>query len=229
MIGYIYYLTDDSGIPRYVGKTIKPLEIRLKKHLCDKDRTHKTNWINNVGKENIKIILIEECDELELNNREIFYINDFKSKYKITNGTDGGDGIIGLKHSDATKIKMSESAKGRKASYETKKLLSKIRTGKKLKPLTDEAKKKISEANKGRKHTQDEIDKISLGNKGKIVSDETRIKLSISLKGKKLSEEHIKKLSDSHKGKIPANKGKKMSEEQKLKISNTLKGKIYKK
>jgi hypothetical protein len=107
---------------------------------------------------------------------------------------------LGRKHSDKTKIKMSEIRK-----------LKPPRVG----PHTDETKEKISKSLKG----------VIPPNKGLKMSEEQKKKISDSLKGTsppnkglKMSEEQKKKISNSK-------LGKKMSEETKKKISNSLKNK----
>lgn len=52
--------------------------------------------------------------------------------------------------SDETRMKKSESHKGKQHSEETKKKMSVARKGKKFRPLSEKHKKKISEANKGK-------------------------------------------------------------------------------
>lgn len=89
--------------------------------------------------------------------------------------------FYGRKHTEESKKKMSESAKNKVVSEETKKKMSIIRTGKKH---TEESKKKMSESAKN-----------------KIVSEETIIRLSNLRKGVKMSEEQKIKISESLKGK----------------------------
>ncbi|MDO8623168.1 MAG: NUMOD3 domain-containing DNA-binding protein [archaeon] len=136
----------------------------------------------------------------------------------------------GTKHTEESRMKMSESRKGKN--------LGKI--------VSNETKLKISLANKGHKLSDETRRKIGLIHKGKIMSEESRRKMSeshkkikfseehknnisISRKGMKFSDKHKKKLSDSHKGKPSGMKGKigifKHTEEQKIKIGNSNKGK----
>lgn len=105
------------------------------------------------------------------------------------------------KVSEETKLKISETNKGRLFSEETK--------------------QKISKANKG--HIG--------WNKGKKHSEETKKKISESHKKENLSKEYRKKLSETKKGeknplygKPGPNKGKKFSEEMKRKLSESHKG-----
>ena len=58
----IYALKEkNSKYLRYIGLTTNTLIDRFNKHLRDKTTTHKTNWINKVGKDNIEISHIAEA------------------------------------------------------------------------------------------------------------------------------------------------------------------------
>jgi group I intron endonuclease len=109
----IYALKEKNSIYlRYIGLTTNTLINRFKKHLRDKTITHKTNWINRIGKDNIEIILIEEHIQTtdELCEKEIYYINKFKKEgHKLTNTTLGGDGWFGMKFSDTHKQNISKN------------------------------------------------------------------------------------------------------------------------
>lgn len=83
-----------------------------------------------------------------LNYWEKFFIKLYNSK--IPNGynlTDGGDGILGSKMSEATITKMKKSHTGHKHSEETKIKMSQWQLGKKL---SEETKRKISASHKGK-------------------------------------------------------------------------------
>lgn len=124
----------------------------------------------------------------------------------LVNKTNGGDGTIGYKHtietrkklsiraatiSDETRKKMSEFAKNRKYSKETKLKMSVSHTGK----------------------IQSETCKEKL--RKRIFSEETREKMSLWQKGKFKSEEAKKNMSIAQKGNVPWNKNKNLSEEHK--------------
>jgi hypothetical protein len=94
----IYALIDPfTGEIRYVGKTIKKLSERLRNHLFDKDRypnRYVCKWLSKVcklgGKPIIK--LIEECNELNYQEREKYWVNYYRNKFKLCNLTEGGEG-----------------------------------------------------------------------------------------------------------------------------------------
>ena len=55
---YIYSLADPKTLEiRYVGKTKYPLKDRLAKHLCAKDKSYRTNWIQSILKRGEKPII----------------------------------------------------------------------------------------------------------------------------------------------------------------------------
>lgn len=93
---YIYALYEigkEDDI-RYVGKT-NNLKKRLRDHINDSKnkRTYKECWINSVynnGSE-INIKIIEKVDISEWEEKEIFWINNYKNK-KLTNSDEGGKG-----------------------------------------------------------------------------------------------------------------------------------------
>lgn len=199
------YIGKDSRLPKRMVFHLR--ELKKGKHI----NTYLQNSWNKYGEENFDFYIIEECENKNLSEKEVFYIRYLETKSPNGyNCTDGGEGMKGRKHSPETLEKMRVSQTGRKHSEETKKKISDSNMGH---VLSEEAKQKISDANSGensvwfgRKHTEDEKIKIGIGNKGKIVSEETRKKLSVTSTGRKawnkgipLSEEIKKKISDSQK------------------------------
>ena len=110
----------------------------------------------------------------------------------LTNCTWGGEGASGISHSEETKLKMSESHKGKQFSEEHKQNLSEVRKGR---HHSEETKKKIGESSKGRHHSEETKKKIGESNKGRHHSEETKKKLSESHKEKHHSDETKLKLS----------------------------------
>lgn len=110
----------------------------------------------------------------------------------------------GMKHSEKSKILMSEKAKNRKRQ-----------------PCSEETKRKISKANKGqipaikgKHHSEETKEKIRKSNIGKLAGEKN------PWYGKHLTEEHKQKIREKSIGKI-------ISNEQRKKISNSLK-QLYK-
>ena len=148
-------------------------------------------WKNIISKTEYKaeIIAVDLTwnDACEL---EIFLINLYGRKDlgtgNLVNLTDGGEGVIGNILSEKTRIKMSNSKKGKsphnlgkKASEETKKRMSTSATGRRHSEetkeknriisinMSDETKRKISETMKAKERTDEWKENIS---KGKLAS-----------------------------------------------------------
>lgn len=92
MIHYIYTLSDpNTNEVRYVGKTIN-IKRRYKQHLYDKRQTsHKHSWITSLKKIGLKpiMIIIEECNNDNWEEREIYWISKYNN---LTNNKLGGNG-----------------------------------------------------------------------------------------------------------------------------------------
>lgn len=217
-LGKIYeIICPIENVPFYVGKTTGSIEERLKKHISktlskikynkklSKNEFYLKKLISLSLKDKIIIRIIEECTLDIINEREIFWISEYRKKFRLKNLTDGGDGGMGYKHNKESLKKMSENRKGKYCGIEHhnygKKLSNEhyykfIYNAKFVsrKPHSDETKKKISFANSGEKN----------GMYGKRMSRtyEQKEKLSKSLKNSdKLKEsrnnkEYKKKLSE---------------------------------
>jgi len=127
---FIYYLSDNNGDIRYVGKTKQFLEQRLYAHIieCKTERkSHKISWIKSLlNKDERPIInIIDEVLEEEWEFWEEYWISQFKSwGFNLTNLTKGGQGGSGYKHTDDSKKKMRKSKLGTKLSDEQRKKIS---------------------------------------------------------------------------------------------------------
>ena len=97
-MGYIYKITNKVNGKIYIGKTIKTIEERFKRHIYDSRRNNSYfyNAIKKYGIENFIIEEIENVDNSKLNEREKYWISFYNSNFsKIGyNGTIGGDGYV---------------------------------------------------------------------------------------------------------------------------------------
>jgi group I intron endonuclease len=214
----------------YIGQSLD-INKRFKRHLRELKNNIHTNdhlqrsW-NKYGKNNFKFEIIEQVEENQLNSREVYWIEYYKShnsEYGY-NKTLGGDSEI---PTEETKLKLSQASKGKPKSEQHKKNLWKNRN----KQVSKETRKKLSEAAKKRvqqgEYFSIEVRKrLSEINKGKKLSEETKRKISETGKanGRKLTFEHKQKLieacskphTEETKRKISeSHKGKKMTDEQK--------------
>jgi len=112
---YIYGLFEvgKENEIRYVGKTFNPSK-RLVNHLYDKNNTYKANWIKSVLKKGSKIsyIIIEECNDSNWKNREIFWISEYKKiGHKLTNYSIGGEGstVYTITYNECKEIMMDKN------------------------------------------------------------------------------------------------------------------------
>lgn len=98
----IYKLIDpNTNKIRYIGKT-KNLQKRYYHHCslaaCNKEDTHRSNWIKSLllDKQKPIIEVIEFCNEYNWQEREIYWIKYYSDKYDLCNHTIGGDGGKGF-------------------------------------------------------------------------------------------------------------------------------------
>lgn len=168
----IYLIINKINKKVYVGSS-NCIQRRWMEHKSTLNRNvHGNEYLQNAwnkyGSENFEIIVLEQCSEDILVDREGYWTNFY----------DAFDRSKGYNLTDT---------KRRKLSSETKLKLSKSHMGK---ILTDETKKKLSDINKGisRPHTDESKKKISEAHKGKTFSDVHLANLSKAHKGKKYTE-----------------------------------------
>ena len=176
--------------------------------------------LKKYGIENFKKEYLAFCDtEDKLNFFERFYIKKYNSNNSNIgyNLTYGGDGMLGYRHTEETRKKISESEKGEKSVWfgrhhteETRKKIGEALKGKKRKPFTEETRKRMSESGKGKHNHFGEKNPNYKGGK----KEKTYVPKDVWRK-------HI---SEGRKGCIPWNLGKKWSEDVKNKLSASKKG-----
>ena len=199
---------DAAGV-FYIGKGKK-----LRAYDFTRRNPHHQRTINKSGAENIEVGVMHCSDEATAFDLEIGLIKCLRRMgVKLTNLTDGGEGVTGVRHSEEVRLEMSKTRRGRSHSEDTKAKMSDGRRGEKNgfhgKSHSDETKRKISEAKKanpnhywaGKTRSEEDRKKMSIAHKGRKhppVSDETKLKISIANKGRKnppVSDETRKRLS----------------------------------
>jgi group I intron endonuclease len=151
-IQFIYALIcPDENQIKYIGKTTD-LTIRLKGHINYALRkTHlngKHEWIRNLHSRGLKpqMIIIEQCDNDNWQERESYWIDFYSKKLILFNKTNGGEDFVfksgntpwnqgGGKFSDESRQKMSDSHTGKIITEEQKSKTSAALLGK---PKTSE-------------------------------------------------------------------------------------------
>jgi len=176
------------------------------------DNEHLQRAWDKYGEGAFSFCLLEEVsDKNSLPKREQYYLDAlFEAQEEPYNiAKDAVSSMLGLRASEETKRKRSESRKGFRHTEESKRKMSLALTGRKLShehiekmrmarrgnKLSEEQRRKLSASLKGRNFTDEHRRKLSLAARGKVKSDEHRKKLSIALKGRRLSEEMRHKLS----------------------------------
>ena len=99
----IYKIVNDVNNKVYIGKSSRSLDVRWNEHLTDCHNPQKCcrplySAINKYGEEHFHIELIEECDDFDGNEREMFWIQQYNSHNVGYNATVGGDGWISGSH-----------------------------------------------------------------------------------------------------------------------------------
>lgn len=198
----IYIITSKIKTKRFYIGSSYDFEVRKRKHLKDLRRgVHHSvllqRHINKYGLEDINFQIVENLPK-NINNknlleREQYYMDLHDPFFNICKVAGNCKGI---KHTAATRKKMSERFKGRVVSEETR--------------------RKISEGHKGKKLSPEHIEKMRQNAIGKVQSEESNRKRSLSLKGRIISEEHRQKLID-------INTGRKMKPEHRKKMSESAK------
>lgn len=137
---YIYKITNTVTQKCYIGQTKRTIQRRFTSHISEANRnlydTYLHRSIRKYGKENFIIELIEECNQENISDREIFWIQTLNTK--SPNGYNLHDGGYGgcLNPSDELRQKLSNVRKGKTPWNKGKKGQVPWNKGKKEKILT---------------------------------------------------------------------------------------------
>ena len=167
-------------------------------------KNYRLHWLRSVLSKGYlpKIQLIGEVEGDGSNEEKAWIAYGKAEGWRLTNGTDGGDGTFGRKFS---------------LSDESRKKISLTQTGR---VLSDATCKKMSISHMGRRKSDETRKRMSLAaNMRGSISKETRKKMSLARTGRKRSEETNRKLSVAIMGHPGYTKGMKFSDETKLKMS----------
>jgi hypothetical protein len=169
-MAYLYrHIRLDKNVPFYIG-----IGVDNNYYRANTKKSRNNHWNSIVEKTDYEVEILFEHDDYEfIKEKEIEFISlhgrSDLGLGTLCNKTNGGDGCVGLVHSDEAKLKMSLPNRG--------------------KIISEEHRRKISEFHKGRIRSKECREKISLANKGeksymfgKKASEETRAKMKISSK-----------------------------------------------
>lgn len=179
---YMYVHAKPDGTPFYVGKGSGNRAYDL-----NRVNEHHRAVVAKYGAENILVVVLPYPTEQAAFDAECDYIRILRADgVKLSNRTDGGEGIANM--SEEVRAKISASKKGSSHSIITRAKMSAARWGVKQgprkNPLSVETRMKMSASRMGH-----------------VVSEETRAKLSAKLKGRIFSDETRARMSEAHKRK----------------------------
>ena len=175
---FIYVLVDPrvtSGRAcdevRYVGITVDP-KGRLKSHIQDaRDGVvrHNQCWIRGILSEGVEPLMriVDQGVGDSWSDTERFWVRFYREEVgaKLTNMTDGGDGILGC--SDETRARIGSSSRARMTPEQARRIRAMRKSG-----HSEETKKKIGASNVG-KHSLS-MPNVAEANKNRVTSDDTR-------------------------------------------------------
>ena len=221
-MGYVYrHVRLDKNEVFYVGISLLD-DPKYKRAYSRADRRNQ-HWKSIINNTQYRVdITMENLSTEETYEKEKEFIALYGRKDlgtgTLVNFTDGGEGMLGYRHTEEYKMAASERMKGennpnfgKTPSQET---IEKHRLSRAGYVTTDETKEKIRQSKLGDKNP----------NWGKLPSDETRERMRIAQTGRKHSEESLIKMSVKQLGELNHNYGKKASCELRAKLSAIRKG-----
>jgi group I intron endonuclease len=157
--------------------------------------------VKKYGPENIVVKILKCESDDHAKKMEILMISSLRRMgVTLTNMTDGGEGVVGFKHSEDAKERIRKFHKGWRLPPEA---IERMRVTKSGIKLSDEHKAKIGAGQKGRispmlgkQHSTETKEKMSIAGKNKVFSDTHRANLSAALMGHRQTKEVIEKSSD---------------------------------
>jgi hypothetical protein len=218
----LYTLSDPrTGEVRYLGWTARTKRLRFKDHIHDARRGRKdyrSRWIASLLRAGVKptmrtVVILQASDAPAL---EIGYISILRARgVRLTNTTDGGEGVLGWVPSAETRAAISRANKGRPPSAACRAASSAVHKG----VVPWKAIAASVKANKGKRRSSEFCAAVSRGLTGRIFSAEHRAAMSrcrigipqpaataaaaLVNKGRPLSAEHRAKIARAKTG-LPA-------------------------
>lgn len=183
---YALFSTRDGEI-RYIGQTTKDLKHRMSRH---RDRAgrgspiHLYCWMRKEVADGFSVEHFVLSDMAEWHETEKEMIHQYRSVgARLLNVTSGGEGVIGYRHSEETRAKMSLTHVGKPYELTERRKAALAMASKRLN--SPSAREKQAQTLRGRKLTQESIDKRTQSRRaadGYVPSEETRAKMSAAVK-----------------------------------------------
>ncbi len=197
-VWYIYSLFADDEEVRYVGWTYNPKK-RMRKHLHDAkwESRHRDCWIKGVlsrgGRVDFNILEMGTGDGWAAAEQK--WIRILRAdNFRLTNLTDGGEGIVGYKHS-AEQIARQREVVIRCGGAERMRYYAALRRGKPGRKLTAEHIAKLVTCNRERVWTPEMRAKVSTSvtrvQLGRPCAEATKEKIAARHRGRKLTADHV--------------------------------------
>ena len=212
------HIRKDTEMPFYIGIGVSTKRAYSKTHRND-------HWKAIVGKTDYEVeVLFDDIDYEYAKIKEKEFIALYKRKEDgglLCNLTLGGDGVLGIVHTEDARKKMGAPNKGKTISEWHRKRISEFWKGK---PTPEETKKKMSESQLGEKNSR----------YGIKASEETRQKMINSAKrgennhSSKLTELDVLEIRNLYKKEISSRKLAKMFNVQKNCILSIIHKKTWK-
>lgn len=199
----IYVLIDPvTEEIRYVGWTSKTLRARLGAHRRDKHHCHRVHWINNLRNNGLvpRIALVQTVPNEQWTQAECYWIAFFRGLgCPLTNGTSGGEGMLGHHHSEGTRLKLRQATLRQFEDPAAREAVSRVHKGKTISAdhraivALATTRRWAQWRELGLKVSPETSAKIRAARTGKPVSEETKEKIRMSSRQPK-SPEHRAKL-----------------------------------
>lgn len=201
---YLYTLQNpQTREPRYIGQTVEPQQ-RLARHLSYKAQTHKSRWIESLGKQDLTprmevFARVPEEDANEYEKAAIRAATD--DEWRLTNLTEGGEGVRLTPEALERRNKAISEARKGDIPWTAINASAEKRRGK---PMPEEQKQKISESMTGKN-----TDPLDPERRKRVVErlQTWREENGNPFKGCSHTEEAKRAISEKKKGQIPPNKG----------------------
>ncbi len=199
----IYLLFDSTTMRGYVGKSYD-LEKRIRNHWENRFKLdyYVHRWLRKLSFLP-QVIILEECTQRNWQSKERYWIRLFRSVgiLKLTNLTDGGEGTTGYIHTEEHKENIRRALMGNSNSYgmrhsqKTRRRISESRKGIVFSKghccRISKARKGYTPWNKGIStgpRTQETRIKISNSHVGRRKSEETKIRMKESQRKRRILE-----------------------------------------
>lgn len=142
----VYLITNRINGKQYVGVTCRGYQVRFAEHIHDAMSGSTCilhNAIRKYGPSNFDIMLLEsDISDSDIDSKEQYYIKLYNTFYASGIGynmTEGGGGMVGYKHTAASKKAISESLTGHVFPESRNKKIQHAMTGREYKPEWREA------------------------------------------------------------------------------------------